>query len=64
LCIVNVNTAIKNNDGIINNGGSVFHKNNLANLITICEKCHNEIHSSGAQHKKVKTSKGYQIKEI
>ena len=53
-----------NNDGIINNGGSVFHKNNLANLITICEKCHNEIHSSGAQHKKVKTSKGYQIKEI
>ena len=53
-----------NNDGIINNNGSVFHKNNVANLITLCEKCHNEIHSSGAQHKKVKTSKGYQIREI
>ena len=53
-----------NNDGIINNNGSVFHKNNLANLITLCEKCHNEIHSSGAQHKKVKTSKGYQLREV
>ena len=53
-----------NNDGFINNNGSVFHKNNVANLITICEKCHNEIHSSGVQHKKVKTSKGYQIREI
>jgi DNA mismatch repair protein MutS len=56
--------SVANNDGIINNGGSVFHKNNLANLITVCEKCHNDIHSSGAQHKKVKTSKGYQIREV
>ena len=53
-----------NNDGFINNNGSIFHKNNVANLITLCEKCHNEIHSSGAQHKKVKTTKGYQIREI
>ena len=42
----------------------IFHKNNLANLITLCEKCHNEFHKSKTQHKKVKTSKGYQIQEI
>jgi len=35
-----------------------FHKNHNANLISICEKCHNNIHLSGDQHKKVKTSNG------
>ena len=35
-----------------------FHKNHNANLISICEKCHVGIHSSGDQHKKVKTSNG------
>lgn len=35
-----------------------FHKNHSANLISICEKCHNNIHSVGEQHKKVKTSIG------
>jgi DNA mismatch repair protein MutS len=35
-----------------------FHKNHTANLISICEKCHTNIHSSGDQHKKVKTSNG------
>jgi DNA mismatch repair protein MutS len=34
------------------------HKNHSANLISICEKCHNNIHLSGQQHKKVKTSIG------
>jgi DNA mismatch repair protein MutS len=71
-CGVNMGTEVHhlqhqneaNNDGIINNNGLVFHKNNLANLITLCEKCHNEIHKSKTQHKKVKTSKGYQIQEI
>ena len=41
-----------------------FHKNNIANLINICEKCHNQIHKSNKVHKKVKTSKGIKIKEI
>jgi DNA mismatch repair protein MutS len=41
-----------------NNFIDYFHKNHNANLISICEKCHNNIHSSGEQHKKVKTSKG------
>ena len=35
-----------------------FHKNHTANLISICEKCHDNIHSGGEQHKKVKTSIG------
>jgi DNA mismatch repair protein MutS len=35
-----------------------FHKNHNANLASVCEKCHNNIHSSGDQHKKVKTSNG------
>ena len=41
-----------------------FHKNNLANLITLCEKCHDEYHVSNIQHKKVKTSKGYKVKAV
>jgi DNA mismatch repair protein MutS len=35
-----------------------FHKNHTANLVSICEKCHNNIHSNGEEHKKVKTSIG------
>jgi DNA mismatch repair protein MutS len=44
--------------------GLTFHKNNLANLINICEKCHNEIHKTGKKYKKVKTTKGTTLKEI
>jgi DNA mismatch repair protein MutS len=54
-----------NENGIINKDGKVFHKNNEANLITLCEDCHNEIHKKNVQHKKVKTiGKGYIITEI
>ena len=35
-----------------------FHKNHVANLISICEKCHDVIHSNGEQHRKVMTSHG------
>jgi len=41
------------------------HKNHLANLINICEQCHNTIHrDKNKQHKIVKTTSGYKIKEI
>jgi len=33
-------------DGNIVRDGLIFHKNNVANLLTVCEKCHKEIHSS------------------
>ncbi len=38
-----------------------FHKNHPANLASICEDCHREIHSTGVEHVKVKTSKGTRI---
>jgi DNA mismatch repair protein MutS len=50
--------------GIILSADSVFHKNNLANLMTLCESCHNEIHKKDTKLKRVKTSKGTQLKEI
>jgi len=40
-----------------------FHKNHVANLINICEKCHDKLHSENAQHKKTKTSKGIILTE-
>ena len=41
-----------------------FHKNHPANLLTLCEGCHQNIHKSGKQHKKVKTSIGIEIVEM
>ena len=38
-----------------------FHKNHVANLLNICEDCHIAIHKKEGQHKKVKTSEGYQV---
>jgi DNA mismatch repair protein MutS len=50
-----------NIDGIIKNGNNIFHKNNKANLISVCDKCHDEFHKTNRQHKKVKTTKGIEI---
>ena len=54
------------NNGMIENveANSIFHKNHPANLLTLCETCHNEIHKSKTQHKKVKTSKGKALLQI
>ena len=41
-----------------------FHKNHLANLINICEECHQKIHKTNTQHKIVKTSKGFVLMEL
>ena len=41
-----------------------FHKNHPANLLTLCEGCHQNIHKSGKQHKKIKTSIGIEIVEL
>lgn len=51
---------IADNNGFINS----FHKNNVANLINICEKCHDNIHKSNLMHKKVKTTKGIKLEQI
>jgi len=51
-------------DNIIRNSAVPFHKNHPANLMTLCEKCHNELHKTKKQHRKVKTSKGIKIQTI
>ena len=43
---------------------STFHKNHLANLINICEKCHTNIHRDNKEHRVQKTTRGYKIVEI
>ena len=50
-----------NEDGIIKTKGAMFHKNNLANLMTLCETCHHEMHKTNKKLQKVKTSKGTKI---
>jgi DNA mismatch repair protein MutS len=52
------------NGKIKNTDGTIFHKNNVSNLMTLCENCHQEIHKQGKMHKRVKTTKGYKIIEI
>jgi DNA mismatch repair protein MutS len=41
-----------------------FHKNHLANLASLCKKCHNTIHSKNMVYKKVKTSMGHELEEM
>ena len=41
-----------------------FHKNHPANLVNICDSCHNNIHKNDIQYKKVKTTTGYDLEEI
>ena len=53
-----------NEDGIIRNNESTFHKNHMANLVNICEQCHDKIHKKNKQYKKVKTTGGIILKEI
>lgn len=68
ICKINNSTSIHhlqfqenaNNKGFINN----FHKNNSANLVNICDDCHNNIHKNNIQMIKTKTSNGYEIKQI
>jgi len=51
-------------NGFILESNSTFHKNNLANLMTLCETCHNEIHKKNERLKKIKTTKGFELKNI
>jgi DNA mismatch repair protein MutS len=52
--------ADANDKGIISTSDAVFHKNNLANLMTLCESCHQEIHTTTKKGtRRVKTTKGH-----
>lgn len=48
-------------DGIIN---GEFNKNHKANLINICENCHNKIHSTDQEFRITKTSNGYKLLQL
>lgn len=51
--------AKKENDYI-----DTFHKNHVANLLNICDKCHKNIHKNNTQHKVKKTSKKYELHPV
>ena len=51
-------------NGTIKKDGLIFKKNNKANLINLCEKCHDEIHKSSKKYKKTKTTKGMILEKI
>jgi DNA mismatch repair protein MutS len=55
------NGIIKSDDNSL-----MFHKNNKANLVSLCEECHDSFHSDNKKvvAKKVKTTKGTIIQEI
>lgn len=53
-----------NIDGVIQKESLLFHKNHLANLITLCDNCHKDFHNTKKVHKKVKTNKGVSLIEI
>lgn len=52
-------------NGIINNETGIFHKNNLANLMTLCNSCHNAEHKNNKKgSKRIKTTKGTLIENL
>jgi DNA mismatch repair protein MutS len=52
------------NDGTISKKGLIFNKNSKANLINLCEQCHDEIHRTNKKYKKTKTTAGIILQEI
>ncbi|MBI95555.1 hypothetical protein CL656_00165 [bacterium] len=46
-------------DNYIVNENQIFHKDHKANLSSICEKCHNQLHKMNLVYKKQKTNDGY-----
>jgi DNA mismatch repair protein MutS len=53
-----------NDKGIINKNGLVFNKNHTANLVNLCQKCHDELHKTGTKYKKTRTSRGIILEQI
>jgi DNA mismatch repair protein MutS len=50
--------------GTIRKSGLTFNKNNAANLINLCQTCHDEIHKTNKKYKRVKTTKGQILEAI
>ena len=57
-------SAAEPNDYIVS-GDNTFHKNNLANLMTLCETCHHTEHSNTKNgSKRIKTTNGTKIERL
>jgi 5-methylcytosine-specific restriction endonuclease McrA len=41
-----------------------FHKNHLANLISLCGECHDQFHDNDVQYERKKTTKGYKLMPV
>tara|TARA_B100001250_G_C19112111_1_gene491551 strand:- start:247 stop:465 length:219 start_codon:yes stop_codon:yes gene_type:complete len=41
-----------------------FHKDHAANLIGICEACHQEIHTKNLRYRLVKTTAGMELQQL
>lgn len=62
--------AAADENGFITTNGGVFHKNHVANLASVCSRCHDKLHASGSgvgtggnSHlKRVKTTGGYVLR--
>ena len=52
------------NNGTIKQKGLIFNKNNKANLLNLCEKCHDDIHKSNKKYKKTKATIGMILEEV
>jgi len=48
-------------NGFINTNDTNFHKDHSANLINICEDCHNDIHKNNKRLKSKKVTNGYEL---
>jgi DNA mismatch repair protein MutS len=48
----------------VNNKIEHFHKNHKANLVSICDICHDKIHKENTRYKKTKTTEGYIYVEL
>ena len=52
-------------DRRINNYNMIFFTNHLANLLNVCEDCHQDFHKQYPNgHKKLKTSNGYELQAL
>lgn len=51
-------------NGVIKKKGLTFNKNNKANLMNLCQKCHDEIHKTDKKYKRTKTTKGIILEEV
>lgn len=50
--------------GVIKKNGLTFDKNSNANLLNLCQSCHDDIHKKKKVLKRTKTTKGMIIKEV